>query len=953
MKKKIFISILSFLTLCLSGCNTSLSHSHTYDEKWMYDNTYHWHNANCEHTSESSNKEKHNFDSGIVVDATFEEDGYIIYSCTVCNYQKQEVLPQLEHNYSDEYSYDDKTHWFQCVDEGYEDLKGNEEKHTESNEVILKEVTETETGLAQYTCEICNHTYEKTLLINASIIALPEVEERVIYSGELLESVGLTGGTASVDGYFTWTNPKEKINCSREYSISFVPNENEKYATIEGSIYLDVEQLTITVETGDNGSASYEGIVNVDYKGSLNIEFIPDSGYQVCNLIIDGKEVNIAQSYTFTNIVTNHTLYVSFEEKPQTSNTFSIEYISGTANAYTITNNTITFNTINADSVYSISGELDGNIIIDVGDLYKFDLELTGFKLSNSLINPVTILSGNEISITAKKGYKNYIYDNREAIDSTNQNLYSSAIHSLVDLEICGKGELTIESTNNNGIHTKDDLQVKNLTLDVKCVDNCLKGNDSVEIENANTTLISTKGDCIKSTNSHINETTSNQKGNITINGGLHNLYAACDGIDAAYDVLIDNETTELNIYTDRYSEYSDEVTNVTNNVYYLRYSKNTYKFSIKYYNSETDYKWINAEYYTSVSGNRSSYYFYQFDKLTNYNKMAIYMYSSSQTQGQDSSYYACTSYMSLNDNYDTIELSYRQSKLSANWNSYSSSSSTSGGMGGMNEGNSDKTEYSTKGIKAANSITINNGKTNIKSRDDGIHANNDTTLENGEAALGNVTINGGSIIVYSCDDGIHADGNLILNNGNVSIANSYEGVEGAFITIAGGSLSIISSDDGMNGTTTTGQSIIISGGNLYIHAKGDGIDSNSTSSYNGILFSGGTTVVICESNGNSAIDSERGYNYTGGSVVALTTSGGMSSEAQNCSSFSSIGTSSSISLSSGNYLIVKVNSTTKSVIKMPCSMSASAIYLGSNSASFSSSSSNSLTLDSNGVYWN
>ena len=112
---------------------------------------------------------------------------------------------------------------------------------------------------------------------------------------------------------------------------------------------------------------------------------------------------------------------------------------------------------------------------------------------------------------------------------------------------------------------------------------------------------------------------------------------------------------------------------------------------------------------------------------------MAIYMYSSSQTQGQDSSYYASTSYMSLNENYDTIELSYRQNKLSTSWNDYTSSSSTSsGGMGGnmgggAEAGNTDKSTYSTKGLKAANSITINNGNVNITSRDDGIHANNDT----------------------------------------------------------------------------------------------------------------------------------------------------------------------------------------------------------------------------------
>lgn len=958
MTKKLFLSILILVVLCLTGCKintTNNTHSHTYLENWAYDNTYHWHQASCEHDTLSIDKAQHNFDEGTIIDPTYEEEGYIIYSCTICNYQQQEKIEMLEHSYSSDYSYNDEYHWHSCIDEGYENLKINEEKHTDSNEVVLKQSTDTETGLAQYTCSLCNHIYQKILLIRSTITSLPTVENRTIYAGELLESVKLSGGSASVDGYFVWTDPEEKITGSKEYSVSFIPNDHERYAVIESSVYLDVTQLTITVETSDNGSCNYEGIINVDYNSDFKIDFIPDSGYGVGSIVVDGSEVSIVQSYVFNDITSNHTLYVSFEETTDQSNlTFQIEYIEGTANAYTISGNTIMFNNINSDSVYSISGVLDGNIIIDIGDDYKLDLELTGFTLSSSTINPIVILSGDEVSITAKNGYKNYIYDNRDLVDSTDESLYSATIYSLVDLEICGKGELYIESANNNGIHTKDDLQVKNLTLSVKCSDNCLKGNDGVEIENANTTLIATQGDCIKSTNSHINETTLNQKGTIIINGGTHNLYAACDGIDSAYDILIDNETTTLNIYTDRYSEYSEDVTTVSSSIYYLRYSKNTYSFSIKYYNSDTDYKWVNATYDSSVSKNGKTYYFYTFERLTYYSKMAIYMYSSSQVQGQDSSYYACTSYMSLNDSYDTIELSYRQNKLSTSWNDYSSSSLTSsvGNMGGSESGNTDKTEYSTKGLKAANEITINNGVVNITSRDDGIHANNEATLENGETALGNVTINGGDVTVFSCDDGIHADGNLIINNGNVSVTNSYEGLEGTFITISGGNVSIISSDDGMNGQATSGQAIIISGGNVYVYAQGDGIDSNSTSSYNAILFSGGNTVVICNSNGNSAIDSENGYSYIGGSVVALTTSGGMSSEATKCSSFTSVGTSSTISLTSGNYLVVSVNSTTKAVIKMPCSMSASAIYLGSNSAKFTSSSSNSLSLDSNSVYW-
>ena len=172
----------------------------------------------------------------------------------------------------------------------------------------------------------------------------------------------------------------------------------------------------------------------------------------------------------------------------QHSKNITITTESGTKDPYILENTTLTFTAIDQDTVCSISGTFRGNIVIDVGNDYKFDLEMKGFSLICDAVNPITVSSGSEVSLTAKKDTENYIYDMRTAIED--EALYSAAVYSLVDLEVCGKGSLVVLSENNNGIHTKDDLQVKNLTLTVACVDNALKGNDSVELENATTTLI-------------------------------------------------------------------------------------------------------------------------------------------------------------------------------------------------------------------------------------------------------------------------------------------------------------------------------------------------------------------------------------------------------------------------------------------------------------------------------
>ncbi len=644
-----------------------------------------------------------------------------------------------------------------------------------------------------------------------------------------------------------------------------------------------------------------------------------------------------------------------------------VECISGTKNAYKLEGTTLTFTTVSEESVYSVSGSFKGNIVIDTGDDYKFDLELHGFSLVCDTTNPIMVKSGDEVAIKAKKETKNYIYDMRTAVDSKDETLYSGAIHSEVDLEIGGKGELSVVSENNNGIHSKDDLQVKNLTLLVACIDNALKGNDSVEIEGGVTTLIASGGDCIKTSNSDVSEK-GNQRGNISITGGNHTLYAACDGIDAAYNATVDDSATLLNIYTDKYSNYSKEVTVTSSDTNYIRFTTNQYYYSVKYYNSDSDFVWVNADYHSTVSGGRTNYYYYSYPKMPNYSKQQFFIYESETQLSQDAEYLVQSDYLTPNTGCDTFALTNRGNQLSYSWTNYTTKiqeggfggpggggpggGGPGGGHGGFGEGNTDKGEYSTKGIKAANEIIFNAGTVNVKSYDDAIHANNDTTLENGESPLGNVTVNDGNITVYSNDDGLHADGTLSVNGGTVSVINAYEGIEGAYVNVSGGYVSVNSKDDGINATATSGTAIKISGGTLYIYCTGDGIDSNSRTSYEGIVFSGGKTVIIANSNGNSAIDSEQGYTYEAGSVIAVMSRGGMSNEATHCNNFSNVGKSTQLSLSSGGYLVVGIGET-EATVKMPASMSAIIIVLGDNDPSINAESSSDLTFDNNGVCWN
>lgn len=652
-------------------------------------------------------------------------------------------------------------------------------------------------------------------------------------------------------------------------------------------------------------------------------------------------------------------------DDPET--TMTVTCLEGTQAAYALNDGVLTFSGLTEDSIYSVTGVLGGNIVIDIGDEFKLELVLEDALIQSSTESPIVILSGDKVTLTAKKDTASFIYDLREGADTSADGVYAGAIHAACDLTIGGKGSLTVESESNNGIHTKDDLKIKNLSLTVTAVDNALKGNDSVTVESGRLVLIARKGDGIKTSKSGISAK-GNQRGDISLLGGRIDIYAACDGIDAAHDAVIEGDTL-LNIYTDKYSDYSEEVTAFSESLLYIRSTVKDYSYSVKFENASGASLWRTAELTSEGSaengglggrpggrpdgrpggggGGRpggtqsATYYYYKLEKPAGYDNIKLFIYSSGQSTEQDKNYLAASQEMTVSDAYDTIAIELSGDQLRMGWTNYSTSLRPGGfgggfggpggpgGMGGMNDGNRDKLDHSAKGIKAANEISISGGTLFIKSYDDALHANADATLENSLAPTGNVSITDGTLTLYSNDDAVHADGTASVSGGKVTVTSCYEGIEGNNVLISGGSISICSSDDGVNATATSEVGITISGGELYVLAGGDGLDSNSRSSYRGIVFSGGRSIVISTSGGDSAIDTEQGYSYSGGYVLALMPSGGMSNESTHCQSFSSVAQQKTQNISEGDLLTVEGILT----FKIPTSLRALIIFLGDTSA--------------------
>jgi hypothetical protein len=122
--------------------------------------------------------------------------------------------------------------------------------------------------------------------------------------------------------------------------------------------------VVITATAGSGGSITPQGAVNVIIGSDQTFTISPNIGYSISSLIVDGSPVTIASNYTFTNVLTTHTITVYF-----TINTFTI--------------------TASADE----NGEIDpsGEIIVNYGNNQYFSYNANdGYIIEQLLIDGVS-----------------------------------------------------------------------------------------------------------------------------------------------------------------------------------------------------------------------------------------------------------------------------------------------------------------------------------------------------------------------------------------------------------------------------------------------------------------------------------------------------------------------------------------------------------------------------------
>ena len=161
----------------------------------------------------------------------------------------------------------------------------------------------------------------------------------VVYGGSqafsIAPDIGYRITDVKVDGV--------SVGAVTTYTFSAVTSNHAIYAAF-------AKNPEITATASDHGSIVPSGTVSVTYTGNQMFAILADSGYRVQDVLVDSVSQGALTNYTFTNVLTDHTISASFALNPVITATSgangtvtpagetSVSY--GGSQTYTITPNT-------------------------------------------------------------------------------------------------------------------------------------------------------------------------------------------------------------------------------------------------------------------------------------------------------------------------------------------------------------------------------------------------------------------------------------------------------------------------------------------------------------------------------------------------------------------------------------------------------------------------------------
>lgn len=314
----------------------------------------------------------------------------------------------------------------------------------------------------------------------------------------------LSSGTTALDpagpapessATFTTSSAAQQASEARQSSAAFLSSATSPFARSSSSIVYDPTSSQQVIVQSSGEAAVYQ-----EAEGDLKLVFSA-SGLSVEN--DNGSCVNVDGKIATITCAGNY-------------------YLSGTSN--------------------------DFQVVVAASEDAKVYLNFNNLDLTSASDAPIYVQSADKVFFVLLDGTTNSLKDASSRAKTWSYTKNGSAkvdttggvIYSKEDITFKGNGSLTVTGNYNNGIHTTDDLRIKDVpTINVTAKNNALKGKNSVDIEGGRYTLVAKEGDGIKSDEGEDEGVIADAtKGIVEIAGGEFSIQAGDDGIQAFNQVI-------------------------------------------------------------------------------------------------------------------------------------------------------------------------------------------------------------------------------------------------------------------------------------------------------------------------------------------------------------------------------------------------------------------------------
>lgn len=195
--------------------------------------------------------------------------------------------------------------------------------------------------------------------------------------------------------------------------------------------------------------------------------------------------------------------------------------------------------------VYIITGSSsDGSVTVNAPDSEVW-LVLKNADITCKDSSPLYVYKSKKTYIYLDSDSVNKLSDSGEysytfEFSSQTDEEPNACVYSKSDLLIYGAGSLEVNAEFNNGITSKDNLEIENSNITVNASHNGINGKDSLSANNASLTVKS-GADAVRSTND-----TDTEKGYITLNNCVLTLVSGEDGVQAETSLNINGGTYSI-----------------------------------------------------------------------------------------------------------------------------------------------------------------------------------------------------------------------------------------------------------------------------------------------------------------------------------------------------------------------------------------------------------------------